>query len=97
MEQRIGFVGIILEKHDSVDAVNHIISEHSGLILARVGLPCREKHIAVITLVVEATTDELGKFTGQIGRVDGVSVKSGLSKQAKAGTVVMPDKCLMAK
>ncbi|MDD3543790.1 MAG: iron-only hydrogenase system regulator [Kiritimatiellae bacterium] len=85
MERRIGFVGIILEDRDSVEAVNHIISGHSGLILARVGLPCREKHIAVITLVVEASTDELGKFTGQLGRVEGVSVKSGLAKQARAG------------
>lgn len=92
MERRIGFVGIILENRDSVDAVNHVISQHADLILARVGLPCREKHIAVITLVVEATTDELGKFTGQLGRVDGVSVKSGLSKQAKAGTASLSGK-----
>ena len=86
MERRIGFVGIILENRDGVEAVNHVISEHCGLILARVGLPCRDKHIAVITLVVEATTDELGKFTGQLGRIDGVSVKSGLAKQARAGS-----------
>jgi putative iron-only hydrogenase system regulator len=83
MERRIGFVGIILEDRDNVEAVNRTISEHSGLVLARVGLPCREKRIAVITLVVEATTDELGKFTGQLGRMEGVSVKSGLAKRAR--------------
>ncbi|MDD4101314.1 MAG: iron-only hydrogenase system regulator [Kiritimatiellae bacterium] len=91
MDRRIGFAGIILEDRDSVEAVNRIISEHSGLILARVGLPCRDKHIAVITLVVEATTDELGKFTGQLGRVEGVSVKSGLAKQAKAAAAGVPE------
>ena len=29
MERRIGFVGIILEGHDGVEAVNHVLSEHA--------------------------------------------------------------------
>jgi len=61
--------------------VNRILSEHGELILARMGLPCREKHVSVITLVVEATTDELGELTGQLGQVESVSVKSALSKK----------------
>jgi putative iron-only hydrogenase system regulator len=42
------------------------------MILARVGLPCREKGISVITLVVEATTDELGSLSGRLGKIAGV-------------------------
>ncbi len=83
MERRIGFVGIILESRESVDAVNHALSEHADLILARVGLPRREKKVSVITLVVEATTDELGALTGRLGTIAGVSVKSALAKQGK--------------
>ena len=83
MERRIGFVGIILESRESVDAVNHALSEHADLILARVGLPRREKKVSVITLVVEATTDELGALTGRLGAIAGVSVKSALAKQGK--------------
>ena len=83
MERRTGFVGIILENRESVDEVNHVLSEHAELILARVGLPRREKGLSVITLVLEATTDELGALTGRLGRIDGVSVKSALSKQGK--------------
>jgi len=83
MERRTGFVGIILENRESVDEVNHVLSEHAELILARVGLPRRDKGLSVITLVVEATTDELGALTGRLGRIDGVSVKSALSKQGK--------------
>jgi putative iron-only hydrogenase system regulator len=83
MEKRTGFVGIILERRDSAEAVNHVLSEHAELILARLGLPCRDKGISVITLVVEATTDELGTLTGRLGKVPGVSVKSALAKQAK--------------
>lgn len=85
MERRIGFVGIILETRDGVEAVNHALSEHAELIVARVGLPRRDRGVSVITLVVEATTDELGALTGQLGRIAGVSVKSALAKQGKTG------------
>lgn len=81
MEKRIGFVGIIVgDRERAAPAVNRILSEHAGLLLARVGLPQRERQVAVITLVVEATTDELGRLTGQLGLVPGVKVKSGLAK-----------------
>ena len=83
MERRTGFVGVILESRDCVEAVNHVLSEHAELILARVGLPRRDKGISVITLVVEATTDELGTLTGKLGKISGVSVKSALAKQGK--------------
>ena len=83
MERRIGFVGIILESRDGVEAVNHVLSGHAELILARVGLPRRDRGVSVITLVVEATTDELGELTGRLGTIPGVSVKSALSKLSK--------------
>lgn len=83
MERRIGFVGLILESRESVETVNRVLSEHAELILARVGLPRRDRGVSVITLVVEATTDELGTLTGRLGAIDGVSVKSALSKQGK--------------
>ena len=83
MERRIGFVGLILESRDGVETVNRVLSEHAELILARVGLPRRDKGVSVITLVVEATTDELGTLTGRLGSIPGVSVKSALSKLGK--------------
>jgi putative iron-only hydrogenase system regulator len=83
MGKRTGFIGIILERRDCVDAVNHVLTDHAEMILARMGLPCRDKGISVITLVVEATTDELGTLTGKLGKINGVSVKSALSKQGK--------------
>lgn len=46
-------------------------------------LPYKEKDTGVIVLIVEATTDELGAFTGKLGRIKGVSVKSALVKEGK--------------
>ncbi len=80
MQRRIGFVGIILEQRESVEAVNHLLSEYATVIMARMGLPRQERGISVITLVVDATTDELGALTGKLGNIDGVLVKSGLAR-----------------
>ena len=83
MERRVGFIGILIDDPGrSAAEVNRVVSEFAGLILARVGLPPRgERSEAVITLVIEATTDELGAFTGRLGRIPGISVKSALGRR----------------
>lgn len=81
MDKRIGFVGIIVEdRKRHADAVNHILSEFGDVILARTGIPYDKKNCSVITLVVDATTDDVGKLTGKLGQLEGVTVKSALSK-----------------
>jgi putative iron-only hydrogenase system regulator len=81
LERRTGFVGIILENRDCVEEVNHVLSDHAELILARLGLPRFKGGTPVITLVVDATTDEMGALAGRLGKIKGVSVKSALAKQ----------------
>jgi len=83
MEKRLGFVGIIVEnRKESASNVNSILSEFGEIIVARVGLPYKEKNCCVITLIVDSGTDELGALTGKLGKIKGVSVKSALSKPA---------------
>ena len=82
MDKRVGFVGIIVEdRKKTAHQVNDLLSEHGDIIVARVGLPYRERKCSVITLIVDATTDELGALTGRLGALSGVSVKSALTKQ----------------
>ncbi len=81
MDKRVGFVGIILEDREvQAKSVNQVLSEFADTIIGRIGLPYKEKRCSVITLIVDATTDELGAMTGKLGKIKGVSVKSGLSK-----------------
>ncbi len=81
-EKRLGFVGIIIENRAvSAGSVNEILSQFADLILARTGIPHAKGDTSVISLVVDATTDELGTLTGKLGSIEGVSVKSGLSKK----------------
>ena len=82
-ESRIGFVGILIEnRHQSAGEVNRILSLFGDLIRARLGMPWHDRGISVVTLVVEATTDQMGALAGALGRLPGVSVKTGLSKRA---------------
>jgi len=76
MEKRIGAALIVVEDRSVVEPLNQLISKKSHLILGRQGLPLSDRSISVISLVLEGTTDEIGAFTGPVGRLKGVTVKS---------------------
>lgn len=79
--KRYGFVGILLSDRSQGAAVQRILSEYQSLIQGRMGLPHLDNDtLSVITLIVRADTDELGAFTGKLGRLNGVTVKSALGK-----------------
>lgn len=82
IQKRLGFIGIIIDDREKCSGVvNEVLSQFGELILARTGLPNAKGNTSVITLVIDATTDELGVLTGKLGNVPGVSVKSGLAKK----------------
>ncbi|HOP03865.1 MAG TPA: hypothetical protein PL017_05520 [Tenuifilaceae bacterium] len=79
MEKRVGTALILIETRENVQHLNDIISKHSQIIIGRQGLP-RSNGQSVISLVLEGTTDEIGSLTGQLGRLQGIHVKSVLLK-----------------
>lgn len=81
MDNRIGVIAIIVENSNSVQRVNSILSTYSELIVGRMGVPYKEKEVKVISIIVDGTTDEIGALTGKLGRLDGVTVKSALTKK----------------
>ena len=81
MERRIGVIGIVVENRKEVsDKLNKILSEHGEIIVGRMGIPYRERGLCVISLIVDGTTDEIGALTGKLGALNGVKVKSALTK-----------------
>jgi len=81
VEKRLGFVGIIIEdRKKSAPIVNEILSQFGNIIYGRMGIPHLKEDHSVIVVIVDATTDELGALTGRLGKINGVTVKSGLSK-----------------
>lgn len=83
MAKRIGVVGIVLHdpKHVS-DQVNTIISTYGHMVIGRMGIPRADANVGVIALIIEGTTDEVGAFTGKLGRLPGVTVKSALTSES---------------
>lgn len=86
MEKRIGAILIVVKDKNAVNNLNSIISDHSDIVIGRQGIPIREKGIQVISLVIEGTTDELGSLTGQLGRINGIMIKSVLMKEIRQVT-----------
>ncbi len=82
MEKRVGSAIILIETHENVQQLNEIISNHSQIIIGRLGLP-RSTGQSLISLVLEGTTDQIGSLTGQLGRLSGIQIKSVLLKNMR--------------
>jgi len=77
METRIGVIAILVEERQTaVPRVNELLSEFGQAIMGRIGLPCREKGVSIIAIIVEGTTDQLGALSGKLGMIPGVRTKS---------------------
>jgi putative iron-only hydrogenase system regulator len=82
MNRRIGVIGIVIEDpHHTSEKVNAVISDHSQIVLGRMGIPRPEYQAGVVSLIIEGTTDEIGSLTGKLGNLPGVTVKSALTSK----------------
>jgi len=81
MDKRIGVVGIVIENFDSATKVNEVLHDFADIIVGRMGIPYRDRGVSVISLIVDGTSDELSAMTGKLGKIDGVNVKSALTKK----------------
>ncbi|WP_353684470.1 TM1266 family iron-only hydrogenase system putative regulator [Thermodesulfovibrio sp. 3907-1M] len=77
MNKKIGIVGVIVsERKKNASLVNKILSEHSEIIIGRMGIPQKDTDTGLISLFVEGNTDKIGSLTGKLGMIKGVTVKS---------------------
>lgn len=80
MDRRIAILGIIVENTDSVERVNELLHEYREFIVGRMGMPCRERGISVISVVMDADTNTVSALSGKLGMTPGVSAKAVYSK-----------------
>lgn len=76
MEERIALIGIIVEKPDSVDQLNHLLHEYRQYIIGRMGIPYHKKNVNVISIAMDAPQDTINALSGKIGRLEGISAKT---------------------
>lgn len=80
-DRRLGVVAIIIYNPDSTfQRLNEIFHDFGHIIVSRQGLPYRERSLSIISLIVDGNTDEIGSFTGKIGQLPDVSVKTAFAK-----------------
>ncbi len=81
--QRLGVVGLFIYKDGVTNRVNDTLAHFSPNIRGRLGIPQVEADppVSVISLIFEGTTDQMGALTGKLGQIDGVEVKSLISKR----------------
>jgi putative iron-only hydrogenase system regulator len=81
LSKRIGTVSIIVtDRMAQAARVNDLLTEYGKIIIGRMGLPYTPKGIHIISLIVHGSTDEIGALTGKLGLLEGVEVKSALTK-----------------
>ncbi len=86
MEKRLGTISIILDPQVApVTTVNELISKFGDAVIARMGLPRPDRGVNIITLITESSVDRLSAFTGKLGKLPGVQVKSLMAKERTEG------------
>ncbi len=82
MENRaVGVIAIIIkERSSSASLVNEALTKFGDIVIGRMGLPYHERDLNIVTLIVDASSDEIGALTGKLGQIPGVTVKSTLAK-----------------
>ncbi len=81
MEQRIGVVAIVVTDRTAVPQVQSVLTVHGDIISGRMGIPDHETGKNVIALIVKGTVEQISALSGALGRLNGVSTKSLLSKE----------------
>ena len=66
METRIALIGIIVSNMDSVDELNHLLSQYGQYIVGRMGIPYREKDISIISIAMDAPNDIISALSGKL-------------------------------
>ncbi|HBG17277.1 MAG TPA: CopG family transcriptional regulator [Firmicutes bacterium] len=79
--KRIGVIGIVIENPPAVQEVlNQYISDAGQIIIGRIGVPYRERNVALLALLVDGSNDEINSLTGRLGSLPGVNVRAALAK-----------------
>ena len=77
MDTKTHMVTIVINDVETAfHPVNELLHTYSHCVKLRVGYPMRDKQVSVIFVVMEMTPDEIGAFSGKLGQLKSVKVKS---------------------
>ena len=77
--KRIAIIALVVTDREAADAINSLLHEYGEHIMGRMGLPCRERGVNLISVALDAPQDAISAMSGKIGNLPGVSVKTAYS------------------
>ena len=80
--KKIAVISAILENPEEVQAdFNKIVANFKDIVKGRMGLPFEDEGVASISITVMGEMDEINKFTGRLGQLKNITVKTAVSKR----------------
>lgn len=76
METRIALLAVLVKNQDSVEKLNALLHEYRAYIIGRMGIPYKQKQVAIISIAIDATQDIISALSGKIGALEGISSKT---------------------
>ena len=79
-EKRLAMLAIVVENYDSVEKLNKLMHENGEYIIGRMGIPCRDREVSLISIALDAPGDVISSLSGKLGMLPGVSAKTVYAK-----------------
>ena len=79
-EKRLAMIAIVVENYDSVEKLNKLMHENGEYIIGRMGIPCRDREVSLISVALDAPGDVISSLSGKLGMLPGVSAKTVYAK-----------------
>lgn len=83
METRIAVISIIIEDNETSGELNRILHQYAEWVVGRMGVPYREKDVAVICVILDAPQDKISALSGKLGMLPGVTSKTAYGPAKK--------------
>lgn len=87
MEKRIGTITLLITDRSQSALINATISSFQSIVLCRQGLPFQHRPVAVISIIVEGTVNEINTLCGKLGKIAGVEAKAYVTPLQRADTM----------
>lgn len=75
MENKLAVLAVIVDEYEAVERVNALLHDFRDYIVGRMGLPYRQKHVNIISVVLDAPATVINSLSGKLGMTEGVSSK----------------------
>lgn len=79
-DKRLAMIAIVVENFDSVEKLNRLMHENGQYIIGRMGLPCRDRAVSLMSIALDAPSDVISSLSGKLGMLPGVSAKTVYAK-----------------